>query len=317
MKISLTESRKEMNKNTRRFKLMMMLFVANLMALSNVLAQRDKGYESSDSSSLYFGQKPPGLTPEIFAPGIVSINGRSESSISFSSDLDEIYFGAKSKNEKPAIYFSKLEGNEWAPIKKAAFTKGKRDQEETAFVSHNGKRIYFTAFSSDHSDTRIWYVDRLEDSWSDAVKLDLHNDDKVLLESHTKKGDIYYYNFSKRKSYYAAYSNGSFPEPKEFEFEPGFFHPFFSQNEDYLVAHGPNKEDQDREDSDIYVSFKKQDGTWATPINLGSAVNSNMKEGNPTISPDGKYLFFSRNEADGTANVYWVSTEIIQNLRPR
>jgi len=82
------------------------------------------------------------------------------------------------------------------------------------------------------------------------------------------------------------------------------------------VAHGLNKEDEGREDSDIYVSFKEQDGTWATPINLGSAVNSNAKEGSATISPDGKYLFFSRDEEDGTANVYWVSTEVIERLRP-
>ena len=33
---------------------------------------------------------PPGLTPEIFAPGIVSVNGRYEYAVSFSSDLDEM-----------------------------------------------------------------------------------------------------------------------------------------------------------------------------------------------------------------------------------
>jgi Tol biopolymer transport system component len=83
------------------------------------------------------------------------------------------------------------------------------------------------------------------------------------------------------------------------------------------VGHGPSKEDEGREDSDLYVSFKEQDGTWAKPINLGIAVNSNFSEFVPTISPDGKYLFFGRVEEDGTSNVYWVSTEIIEKLRPK
>jgi len=139
----------------------------------------------------YLGQKPPGLIPEIFAPDVVSINGRSEGSISFSPDLGEIYFGAKSRSEVPAIYFSRLESNKWTPIEKAAFTKGKRDQEENPLINHNGKRIYFTAFSSDHSDTRIWYVNRLGRSWSDAIKLELHDDDKVLLEGLTKRAFLF------------------------------------------------------------------------------------------------------------------------------
>ena len=268
--------------------------------------------------SFYFGQKPPGLIPEIFAPSIVSINGRVENAISFSPDLDEIYFESKSKNGKHAIYFSKLEGNKWTPIEKAGFTKGKKDEEVQPFVSPDGKRIYFVAFSSDVFDTGIWYVNRLEHSWSDAIKLDLPiNDDKAYASNQAKNGNLYYFNISKKKNYSAAYSHGGFPEPKAFEVEPGFYHVLASPNEDYLVGHGPNKEDEARNDNNLYVSFKEQDGTWAKPIDLGSAVNSNVNESVPTISPDGKYLFFGRVEEDGTENVYWVSTKVIENLRPK
>lgn len=277
---------------------------------------RPKNKNSTTTASPYLGQKPPGLIPEIFAPGIISINGRTEGVISFSPDLDEIYFGANDENEKRAIYFSKLEGNKWTPIEKVAFTKGKKDEEAHPFVSTIGKRIYFTAYSSDVSDTGIWYVNRLEHSWSDAIKLDLPiNDDKAFFYNQAKKGGLYYFNISKQKNYSAAYSNGDFPEVKEFEIEPGLYHLFTSPNEDYFVAHGPNKEDENRSDNDIYVSFKEQDGTWAKAINLGSAVNSNVSEAVPNITPDGKYMFFARAEEDGTENAYWVSTEIITELK--
>jgi hypothetical protein len=118
----------------------------------------------------YLGQKPPGLIPELFAPGVISVNGRFESAVSFSPDLDEVYFSAYNEGEKTSIYFSKLEGNQWTPIKRANFTKGKKKAEMHPFVSANGKRIYFTALDSSFSDEKIWYVNRLEDSWSDAVQ---------------------------------------------------------------------------------------------------------------------------------------------------
>ncbi|QMU66603.1 MAG: hypothetical protein GKR88_00890 [Flavobacteriaceae bacterium] len=53
-------------------------------------------------------------------------------------------------------------------------------------------------------------------------------------------------------------------------------------------------------------------------MNLGSEVNSNFAETCPSITPDGKYLFFGRyNEKRELSNFYWVSTEIIEKLRPK
>ncbi|MEO9872097.1 NAD(P)-binding domain-containing protein [Ekhidna sp.] len=69
-------------------------------------------------------------------------------------------------------------------------------------------------------------------------------------------------------------------------------------------------------DRDIYVCFMEKDRTWTKPINLGDPVNTSANEGVPSISPDGKYMFFGREEQDGTGNIYWVSTEIIEQVRP-
>jgi hypothetical protein len=61
MKISITESRKEVNKNTGGVKLVMMLLVANLMALNPVFAQENTAENDPDFLVLehpYFGEKP-------------------------------------------------------------------------------------------------------------------------------------------------------------------------------------------------------------------------------------------------------------------
>jgi outer membrane protein OmpA-like peptidoglycan-associated protein/Tol biopolymer transport system component len=44
-------------------------------------------------------------------------------------------------------------------------------------------------------------------------------------------------------------------------------------------------------DMDIYYS-KKNSGVWSKPINLGNTVNTKQYEGFPSISPDGKSLYF-------------------------
>lgn len=63
--------------------------------------------------------------------------------------------------------------------------------------------------------------------------------------------------------------------------------------------------------SDLYVIFAGNDGQWGEPQNLGSAVNTEHVEGSPTLSVDGRYLFFSRRE-----DIWWVTTEVIEKLRP-
>jgi len=266
----------------------------------------------------YLGQKTPGLTAEIFAPGIVSINGRFDFGISFSPNLDEVYFSVQPKEGPADIHFSKIENKKWQPVQKAKFTQGQKAGEMEPFVRADGKRIYFTGYSANFTNEQIWYVDRLDDGWSKAIKLDSPiNDDAVMNLTQAKNGDVFYDNISKRKMYYAVNNNGEFPQVQELNVDTGS-HPFISSAQDYLLVQARNKEDDERKDSEIYVYFKQKDGTWTKPINLGEGVNSSFHERVASVTPDGKYLFFSRyNEEGGIANLYWVSTDVIENVRPK
>lgn len=46
---------------------------------------------------------------------------------------------------------------------------------------------------------------------------------------------------------------------------------------------------------DIYITIKKDDGTWTAPLNLGSSVNSFAQEQTPYLSKDNMTLYFSSN----------------------
>ncbi|MDR0714274.1 MAG: tetratricopeptide repeat protein, partial [Bacteroidales bacterium] len=56
---------------------------------------------------------------------------------------------------------------------------------------------------------------------------------------------------------------------------------------------------------DIYYS-EKQNGLWMRPRNLGSSVNTSAKETQPSVSPDGKTLYFisTRNGGKGGQDIW-------------
>ena len=53
---------------------------------------------------------------------------------------------------------------------------------------------------------------------------------------------------------------------------------------------------------------------WSEAINLGPKINTGAAERFPSVTPDGKYLFFLR-VSDGS-DFYWVSAKIIETLKP-
>lgn len=288
-----------------------------VFAIFLVACNTKQDSESPTDYVSYFGQNPPGMKAEIFAPGMVSVEGRYEYAVSFTPDLDEMYFSANKEDEVQMVFFSILQNKEWTAPKKANFTNGKKLNELEAFVSNDGGKIYFTAYDSIFSDEKIWYVNRQGNSWSEAKKLDSPiNDDVVFYSTDAKNGDLFYTSISKLKTYYAPYKNGEYPEVQEVEIEFGI-HAFISPSQDFLLVNGRNKEVDERNDNDIYVYFKKKDGSWSEPFDLGNEVNSKFDETCPSITPDGKYLFFSRyNEEGGLSNIYWVSAEVIYTLKP-
>jgi hypothetical protein len=68
---------------------------------------------------------------------------------------------------------------------------------------------------------------------------------------------------------------------------------------------------------DLYVCFRQPDGTWTDRVSLGEPINSKALERFPTVSPDGKYLFFTRWTPEHDEDVFWVSAGIIEQLKAK
>jgi hypothetical protein len=82
----------------------------------------------------YLGQKPPGLIPEIFAPGIVSTEKAWEAAISFSPDGKEVFFTRREDIQRTEnrIMYSEFSDGKWTKPSLAPFARDITDYE--AFI---------------------------------------------------------------------------------------------------------------------------------------------------------------------------------------
>jgi Tol biopolymer transport system component len=64
--------------------------------------------------------------------------------------------------------------------------------------------------------------------------------------------------------------------------------------------------------NDLWVSRRaKKEGPWGAPVNLGSVINTSNVESTPTLSQDGRRLYFASGRSGGVGGIdIWVSERI-------
>lgn len=73
--------------------------------------------------------------------------------------------------------------------------------------------------------------------------------------------------------------------------QPGLMTAFENKEEDVLLISAERRNAYGGQD--LYVLFKKKDGNWSHPKNLGPDINTFEEEFAPWLSPDGKFLIFT------------------------
>ncbi|WP_348741828.1 hypothetical protein [Tenacibaculum sp. 190524A05c] len=174
------------------------------------------------------------------------------------------------------------------------------------------------------------YMKRTETGWSKAKYLEkpfIGSDSMFIMRLSSSINGTYYFDTHKKKEpdYPIRYSrliNGKYEEPKALSkvINSGtqINHPFIAPDESYILWDA--KREEGYGSSDIYISFKQKDGTWGEAQNLGNNINTEAWEASPSITPDGKYLFFSRNvgsENYENVDIFWVDAQIIETFRPK
>ncbi len=299
----------------------------------------------------YLGQKPPGMTPEIFAPGIVS-TGLDELNSVFSPDGSEFYFCVRNITNATSIFQMKMEKGAWSRPRLLPFACRFGDIDVS--ISPTGDALLFSSLrprpgeAEPRKDNDFWLAPRRGNGWGEAVHLGpaINSDSHDYYPMMTRGGALFF--SSQREgpgtnniyrsekvgdAYAAAVKLGEAVNTQHREFDP-----FVDPGENLLIF--ASNRPGGLGSSDLYVSFRGGDGAWTQAANLGEKVNSPGPEFCPMLSPDGKYLFFTSHRfeqgrvpaapvkladftkahnlpGNGLGDIYWVSSEVIEALRPQ
>jgi hypothetical protein len=309
------------------------IIVMFFLTLFTMCQGQEKIEDKSDFPVLkgkYLGQKPPGLTPEIFAPGIVSKSDYHEhSSPFFTKNGKEVYWSAQCIYEGESnqrIFFMKLEDGKWTKPEIIHFTR--KFHGGGPVFSLNEKRLFFYScrprpFKERFDDLHIWYVDKTDTGWSEPVKMSqpINSENSESNPAFTSKGIMYF--DSKRSGgeggsdiYFSKYEKGQFTEPENLgvavNTEDTEYAPCIAPDESYLIF---SRYTENPKGVQLYISFSQPDGSWTKAEKMSEKNKLFGRARFPGLSPDGKYLFFCA-YANRDVEIYWMDEKIIEELTP-
>ena len=296
----------------------------------------------------YLGQKPPGNTPEIFAPGVIS-KGYFECMAFFTPDGGEFYFmlwGAP----HGVILFTQDVGRRWTEPEVLSFSGG---YEGKFTLSPDGDTIAYSSnrplggSGAPRNIHHSWIIERTEAGWGEPKNLGpLINLEKSYsaYPSLSRNGNLYF--FSDRGGgmgdadiWMSRFADGRYEEPENLgpSINTGLndVDPFIAPDESYIIF---CRRDDGIGRFDLFISFRESDGSWTQAKNMGEPINSTASEICPSVSPDGKYFFFTSDRrthkpfserpityeekieiltgpGNGNGDIYWVDAGIIKTLQ--
>ena len=277
---------------------------------------RDGGFPVLEGP--YLGQEPPGTSPEVFGPGIITVDENFEHSAAvFSPDGTEVYwctnvdrYTERGQQGMLRLYFMRMVNGVWSAPQLASFARDLHIERPT--FSPDGQWLFFEyrARSGNPDDVDIFVVRRRDTGWSEPepVSSTVNSTGIERIQCFTADGSFYFSRnpFSPREEMFVAkWHDGVFGEPEKLGDD------YDSESAEYALVIGPDEtymvtcQQEAPGSANVFVSYRNDDSTWSdrikTPYYSGGFL---------ALSPDGKYLFI---ENEG---ILWLSTSFVEELRP-
>ena len=270
--------------------------------------------ETTTDRGSYLGLKAPTSGAVVFAPGLVSRPGRYEYAMSIHPAGDRLLVTVEDPKEGASVHESRIRNGAWTTPQPVDLTGGDWSNEMEAFFSADGERVFFAPFCKG-MDVRIWSADVTPTGFANPRPLGGPiARDPSFFPVQVEDGTLYYTNLAHRAVYRATLDNDEVTMVEPAGLELGG-HAYPAPDGSFIVLDSASLDSEDQRD--IFVAFRNDDGSWTTPRPLGPSVNTEHSETCPSLSPDGKFLFFSRyNEPGDLSNIYWVSSDVINVVSP-
>jgi len=276
-------------------------------------------------SGPYLGQEPPGMKPEVFAPGLISLEEGRELNAVFSPD-GRIFMFSRVEDGIAKMYFSHhRDDGTWQEPRMAAPSKTfpKHHDVDMAF-SPDGGWVYFLSdrplpgYSLERFN--IWRSKVTRHGLLDPEPLGPHinGPGSELYPLLVADGSLYFSagrddSIGERDSYRAQFRDGDFETPVNLG--PGINSAmnegdiYVSPDETYIIHVSVDRPDG-LGGADLYVSFRQADGSWGQGIHMGHGINSAETDYCPMVTPDGKYFFFTQGE-----DIMWMDAAVVEEYR--
>jgi hypothetical protein len=268
----------------------------------------------------YYGQSEPTASPEIFAENTISVKGRLEHGISFTSNTEGLTFGVLNKEDfNGVIYYSNKQAGTWSePI---IFEALKDVSAYLPYFAPDGKSLLYAQSQADTTNgfTDIWLLKKKHGSWAEAEKVNgsVNSLSRESNASMTHNNTIYF--CSNRGGngladiYRALLINGEYQNAERIDAISSVRDEesvFIAADESYLIF---SRYATNKNGPDLFISYRDIKGNWMEPTPLDYSINSVNWERRPFVSADNKHLFFTRMSFNQTgleeSDIYWVNTQ--------
>ncbi len=260
----------------------------------------------------YLGQTPPGPIAKVFAPGLICDTRphQWETWGSFSADGNSFCF---SRNRY--VYITENTEKGWTTPKRI-----KSIPRWTGYccLSPDANSIYFSYKYDPSKLNGPFRCQRTPDGWSvpqalgppllslaGELGISLAANNNIYISSGRKKAH------GQGNIWFAPFVNYTWPRTEHVYLNYPAADMGIAPDESFMVVTAMNMPGGYGL-RDLYLSLRLPDGTWSKPKNLGPRINTAYFEYSPRISPDKKYLFFTRANGWGedanrdTGDIYWV-----------
>lgn len=273
--------------------------------------------QSIPPDSLYFGQTPPGSIPQVFAPGLVSLPNRNEAVITFSPDGASVFFYIQKYPQpgNPYTMYSEYVNNHWTTPDTIPFSYGRKTGEP--FFAYGGNRVYmFATYAVNPSAAcDLSYSEKQGANWSNPISMGNPPNSEVNQYHPCIVGDTsVYFSSNAGQICRSQYANGTYQtrvvlsKPVNFVGSQTWGDPFVSADESYMIFKSIRPEGFGQ--NDLYISYRRTDGKWTNPKNLGDIINTAGDETAGDITADGLYMTYGRNN-----DLYWVSSSFVDSMK--
>ena len=277
---------------------------------------KESGYDRYEMKDKYPDSAFPGSEPVLFTPGIISTPFANERDVCLSRDFSELYFTRWLAGEWD-INIMRKTNKSWSEPVTAPFSSPWLEAE--AFLTPDEEQIFFLSNRPESGEGRadtweIWTTARSRSGWTEPHRLG-EAFSGGFYTTFTENGTMHLTLDGKMQ--FALPKGDGFGAPQELpesvNGSHGGYNGFVAPDESYLIFSTTVK-DKGYGQGDLYITFKKSDGSWTPIVNMGAAVNSFAADYCPSVSPDGKYFFFASSRY-GNEDIFWMDAGIIYKIQ--